>query len=189
MCNGRVQHFMRARFWRRHKIRYYVTKAYQRGNEQNHRPTTTYVVHLRLHPLQVNASQFKSTTETRDSQRMPIHNPEACGMETILNHIVLPERLPSGQEKHVTGLETDLADSVLHAIQSLIETAPAAQFSVWDGVRSVISATMVLNNTSGGLERLALLQHFRMIQPGGFLILHVREQNAGLIIRRPLTSV
>lgn len=106
---------------------------------------------------------------------MSTNDPEICEMETILNHVVLPERLPSRQETHIRELEAALIEAVLHAAQTLIETAPATQFSTWTNVRSVVLAAKELNNALGGLERVTLLDCLRKMQAGSFLIVYVRE--------------
>lgn len=118
---------------------------------------------------------------------MAVPDPKIRSLETLLNHIVLPERLPSGQEGDTSGLETELADALIHATEALANAVPDPQLPTWDDVRGAILVAKELNNNSSadGLEKLSMLQHFRRLAAGELLILHVKEQNAGLLVRRP----
>ncbi|GME23910.1 hypothetical protein GTA08_BOTSDO13117 [Neofusicoccum parvum] len=97
---------------------------------------------------------------------MAVLDPEIRSLETLLNHIVLPERLPSGQGDDTSGLETELTDVLIHATEALANVVPDPQLPTWDDVRGAILVAKELNNNGavGGLEKLSMLPQSHIVE-------------------------
>lgn len=107
-------------------------------------------------------------------------------LETLLNHVVFPEQLPSRQDADIRALEIDLVNSLIQAAEALVGIASDADKGIWEDVWKTLIVTRTLNNDTDveGLEKASILESFRQLAPTASLILHVREQNAGLLIKR-----
>lgn len=107
-------------------------------------------------------------------------------MEALLNHVVFPERLPSRQDADIRALDINLVDSLIHAAEALAGMTSDADKGIWQDVRKTLIVARALNDDTdaGGLEKTSILESFRQLAPTTSLILHVREQNAGLLIKR-----
>lgn len=107
-------------------------------------------------------------------------------LEILLNHVAFPEQLPLRQDADIRALEMDLVDSLIQAAEALVDTAPDADRGIWEDVRKSLIVARTLNNDTDleGLEKASILESFRQLAPTASLILYVREQNAGLLIKR-----
>lgn len=117
---------------------------------------------------------------------MEVPRLDTQSLETLLNHVVFPEQLPSRPDVGIRALERDLVNSLIKAAEALVVTASDAHRSIWEDVRKTLIVARTLNNDTDveGLEKTSLLESFRQLEPTSSLILHVREQNAGLLIKR-----
>lgn len=117
---------------------------------------------------------------------MAVHRSDIQSLEILLNHVVFPEQLPSRQDADIRALEMDLVDSLIQAAEALVDTASDADRGIWEDVRKTLIVARTLNNDTDveGLEKASILESFRQLVPAASLILHVREQNAGLLIKR-----
>ncbi|KAK7613359.1 hypothetical protein JOL62DRAFT_596589 [Phyllosticta paracitricarpa] len=106
-------------------------------------------------------------------------------LERLVRHVVLPEKLPERQEESNPEIATALTESLLQASRVFKDRAPHEDFRLWDDLRRVIVTAKEVN-CNGQLSKVSLIQAFHELEPGGVIILHVREQNAGLLISRPL---
>lgn len=115
---------------------------------------------------------------------IPRLNTKSLGI--LLNHVVFPEQLPSRHEGDTRTLERDLADGLIKAAEALVTIVSDAHTAIWEDVRKTLLAARNLNNDTDveGLEKTSILESFRQLGPNESLILHVREQNAGLLIKR-----
>lgn len=111
---------------------------------------------------------------------------ETQPLEALLNHVVFPERLPSRQDADIRALEMNLVESLMQAAEALAGMASDADRGIWEDVRKTLIVARALNNDTdaGGLEKTSILESFRQLAPTTSLILHVKEQNAGLLIKR-----
>ncbi|KAH7021746.1 hypothetical protein B0J12DRAFT_773782 [Macrophomina phaseolina] len=108
----------------------------------------------------------------------------AATLVELFNHIVLPARVPSKCDDNIAIIEAALVDRLVEASRTLRDVAADDLYRRWDDVRRILLTAKTLN-FGGKLDRLALLQELRRLEHDGLLILHIAEQNAGLLIRRP----
>jgi hypothetical protein len=106
-------------------------------------------------------------------------------LESVFNHIALPPLLPSKQETNLDKIELALAQKLLDASRTLRDSTNERFGSEWDSVRRSLESCILLN-TGGRLNQTSLLAAFRELDVNGLLILHVAEQNAGILIRHDI---
>ncbi|KAK2801761.1 hypothetical protein FQN51_005126 [Onygenales sp. PD_10] len=106
---------------------------------------------------------------------------------SVFQHIALPPKLPGSRDSHIENIEKDLTTRMLDAVQDLrvVQSGPLAR-ACHHVYRSL--QTCLLLNLEGTLTKASLLKGFSELQPGETLILHVAEQNAGIIIRRDISG-
>ncbi|KAL8827548.1 MAG: hypothetical protein Q9191_003115 [Dirinaria sp. TL-2023a] len=109
--------------------------------------------------------------------------PPAALVESLIHHLALPPRLPGEQEACLDTIERELSNRMLNAIRILSKVASGDQYQKWDTTRHVLQTVKDLN-AGGRLNKASLLTEFRRLELNSFLILHVAEQNAGLLLRR-----
>lgn len=107
-------------------------------------------------------------------------SPPISILESILNHVALPPHLPGRQEAALYKIEHALTERLLEASRTLKDLTNNRFGS--DCVRRVIQTCKVLN-AGGKLNKTSLLTAFRELEASD-LVIHIREQNAGLIVRR-----
>jgi hypothetical protein len=100
----------------------------------------------------------------------------------VFNHLVLPPKLPGGQDADTEHISSDVLSRLIQAATTLGKLAGQEQASTWDGVRQSLRRCHSLH-ARGRLEKQSLISEFRHLKHGHPLILHVIEQNAALIIR------
>lgn len=98
-------------------------------------------------------------------------------MEALANHITLPPQLPGRKDPKLNQVDAGL---LIFLLDSLLKFGPAGQYDVLR--RALRSAKLV--NAGGRLEKTTLLAAFGQLEDGEFLILHIGEQNCGLVVRR-----
>ena len=98
-------------------------------------------------------------------------------LESIVNHVTLPPRLPGQQDGHLNEVEPRMVAFILDSAGKLNSGNDL------DNLRRSLQ-TSKLANAGGRLYRPSLLTALRELHVGEFLVLHVSAQNAGLIIRR-----
>ncbi|KAK8250072.1 hypothetical protein IWZ00DRAFT_531073 [Phyllosticta capitalensis] len=114
-----------------------------------------------------------------------LFNSDRSILEGLVNHVVLPEKLPGRQDENSPEIAAALTQRLLVASRTLKDVVSYEEFGHWDKVRRVILTAKEVHNHNGQLDKIALLKAFRELEPGGLIILHVREQNAGFLISRP----
>lgn len=109
-------------------------------------------------------------------------------MEKLLfHHLALPQQLPHAEDADLSAIEASLTDQLLVAVSLMRDSARDALQSgsccVWERVRQCLAVSKAILN-DGRVDRIRLLSALRTIQPLEVLLLHVRNQNAALLIHR-----
>jgi hypothetical protein len=104
-------------------------------------------------------------------------------LELLFNHVVLPPRLPGKQDSRIEDIEHGLITRVLHASRTMRDLVNVEFRGRWDSIRRSLQTCKVVN-LGGQLNKMSLVAEFRSLQSEDILILHVAQQNAGLLIRR-----
>ncbi len=104
-------------------------------------------------------------------------------LESIINHVALPPRLPGKAEYKIEQIEDALTNRLLDASHTLKQCMHFESSHQWDRVRKILQICKVVN-AGGKLNKTSLSTEFRALEQKDLLILHVVEQNAGLLIRR-----
>jgi len=104
-------------------------------------------------------------------------------LETVFNHVALPPRLPDQHEKSIDQIERALADRMLDAVKIVRNFTDGHFSSHWEHTRRILQVCKTVN-TGGRLNKTSLLTELRDLQHRDILILHIAEQNAGLLVRR-----
>jgi hypothetical protein len=102
--------------------------------------------------------------------------------EALFNHLVLPPRLPGKQDNRIEDIEHELITRALLASRTIRDLVDIDFRDRWDSVRRSLETCRAVN-LGGKLDRTLLLKELRSIQSGEVLILHIAQQNAGLLIR------
>jgi hypothetical protein len=105
-------------------------------------------------------------------------------LESLCHHVALPAQLPHRREGNLEEIETALANLLLNACNDLKDLTRYDRFGPhWDCIRGAIKTARLLN-AGGKLDSNTLLTAFCELDGNQILIIHVSEQNAGLLIRR-----
>ena len=115
----------------------------------------------------------------------PFFSSRTSLLESIFYHVALPPRLPGRQENKTTTVEQALADHLLKACQVIRDLAQNNYRDEWEYIRRLLQTCKTVNAGSN-LNKSSLLTEFRGLERNDLLVLHVTEQNAGLLIRRDL---
>ncbi|KIW67043.1 hypothetical protein PV04_06320 [Phialophora macrospora] len=106
----------------------------------------------------------------------------AAILRAVANHVVLPPDLPGGVDKNLPDINGDL----LRRAQDACTELKAAIKSEFQQELSLLESSLdycYFIHTSAHLDSLQLQRAFRRLQQGEILIIHVNEQNAGLLVR------
>ncbi|KAL2277594.1 hypothetical protein FJTKL_15342 [Diaporthe vaccinii] len=102
-------------------------------------------------------------------------------LERVFNHLVLPPKLPGGQDPHLDEEAQDFVERLLNAIDTLDKATHEVYAKSLSSLRQSLRLCRQLNR--GCLDRDTLVAAFKDFK-GTPLILYVVEQNAALIIRQ-----
>ncbi|KAI1855789.1 hypothetical protein JX265_012234 [Neoarthrinium moseri] len=103
-------------------------------------------------------------------------------LRAVFNHLVLPYHLPGRADDDADALSHDVLRRLISACDVILDMADEPWKQSFQNLKRSLDVCSQLN--VGGIDKMALLDHFRKLCPGYMLILHVREQNAALLIRR-----
>lgn len=109
-------------------------------------------------------------------------------LEAVINHVALPPRLPAKADNRFDEVEQALSDLLLNASKCLRDHIPGDLSQKWDVTRKTLQICSQVN-AGGKLDRRLLLSELQCLNRNDTLIIHVAEQNAGLLIRRDQKSV
>ncbi|KAI9833796.1 MAG: hypothetical protein M1819_003531 [Sarea resinae] len=104
-------------------------------------------------------------------------------IESLVNHVALPPRLPGKQDNRIEQIEQALTARLLDASRILRDLTDDSHRDQWDRLRRILETCKILN-AGGKLSKSSLLKELQNLEHNDYLILHVSEQNAGLLIRR-----
>ena len=103
-------------------------------------------------------------------------------LATIFDHLVLPVKLPGQQEENLEAIESDIVERMSRAYKPLAGHMRPEYAAVWVSVRHTLHTCVNVNRCF--LDRNRLQDWFQSLEVGHFLVLHIRCQNAGLLVRR-----
>lgn len=105
-------------------------------------------------------------------------------LDELYYHLTLPPQLP-GRQDNLAHVETALLERLHSTAVNLRDQLHGSFQASYEALKSSLKAcrSIHLNHT---LERRALAHELLNIQPKTILILHIAEQNAGLLIWRQL---
>jgi hypothetical protein len=104
-------------------------------------------------------------------------------LESLINHVSLPPQLPGKPEMTTDQIGHALTTRLLNASRMLSALTTGKLSQQWDRVRYILQICKSVN-AGGKLNKSLLSTEFQKLERGGLLVLHVVEQNAGLLIRR-----
>lgn len=106
-----------------------------------------------------------------------------ASLADVFNHLVLPPKLPGKQDVNIERTSNDVLNRLTQATITLGRLAGQEQASTWNAVHKSLRRCHSLH-ARGRLEKQSLISELRDLKHGQPLMLHIIEQNAGLIIRR-----
>ncbi|KAI9038037.1 uncharacterized protein KD926_011375 [Aspergillus affinis] len=102
-------------------------------------------------------------------------------LEEVFNHIVLPPRLPDHSDKDVDQVNRGIIHYAIEAVEALFSLAGDEYQSAWELIKRSLHRCSSIHEY-GHVDRCNLMDAFGAIEDRTALILHVTEQNAGLLI-------
>lgn len=102
-------------------------------------------------------------------------------LEGVFNHLVLPPKLPGGQDPHLEEEAQDFVTRLVAAVVTLDKATDEAYTQHLSSLSQSLHLCGQLNR--GGLDKDTLSAAFKDLGDAP-LILYVAEQNAALIIRQ-----
>lgn len=104
-------------------------------------------------------------------------------LESLFNHVALPPRLPGKRDHNIEEIECAITVRLLNASRDLRDLMYNDFGDQWDSIRRSLQVCKAVN-AGGKLNKASLVTAFQKLERKDILILHVAEQNAGLLIRR-----
>lgn len=105
-------------------------------------------------------------------------------LESLVAHIALPPKLPTKQDPALNQIEKTLATYAVKASSNLRDLLVRDEsLTHWDSIRNLLQTSLRLN-AGRSLDQDMLVQAFSTLRTEHSLILHIAEQNAGLLIRK-----
>ncbi|PBP24232.1 hypothetical protein BUE80_DR004858 [Diplocarpon rosae] len=106
--------------------------------------------------------------------------PESSLLEDVFNHVALPTKLPGRQDGNLDKIEDALVERMSASLSRLSDSLLDPTFGE-SLQRSLKVARRI--NLGGRLMKSSLLDEFQQINTTDFILIHVAEQNAVLLIR------
>jgi hypothetical protein len=103
-------------------------------------------------------------------------------LQLIFNHIVFPPKLPGKQDSRIEDVERDLLRRLRTAAQTLRACPDNEAFSIWEGTEESLNTCQLINE-GGFVNKTALKSALQDLKAHNIIILHLSQQNAGLLIR------
>lgn len=103
-------------------------------------------------------------------------------LEAVVNHVVLPIRTPDRLED-LSLVHEELVNRSIATTKTIRDTGKAEEYQQWDILRRLLVTCKELN-MSEGLNKATIMKSLENIEHGSLVILYVKEQNAGIIVRR-----
>ncbi|KAL4920688.1 hypothetical protein BDW62DRAFT_198579 [Aspergillus aurantiobrunneus] len=102
---------------------------------------------------------------------------------SIFNHVVLPPELPGESNPQGEPVDREMLRRLLDAVTIMKNKSQDDLFPVWQRIEDTLKASS-LANEGGICNKSALVRLFGKLSPENALLVRVREQNAGLLIRK-----
>ncbi|KAI9683344.1 MAG: hypothetical protein M1829_005414 [Trizodia sp. TS-e1964] len=102
-------------------------------------------------------------------------------LELLFNHLVLPPKVPGTQDPDTIEVGYDILARLIRTCRTLSKYTVPEFAETWTSIEHSLRLCQNLN--SSHLEKKSMLRQFSQIELDDFLILHVVEQNAALLIR------
>ncbi|PLB47748.1 hypothetical protein P170DRAFT_510506 [Aspergillus steynii IBT 23096] len=109
--------------------------------------------------------------------------PQHSLLNLTFNHVAFPPQLPGKQDPRDEDVNGDLTRRLLDAVKALREHGQSEASPTWNTIEKSL-ALCTLVNENGHINKARLLKAFKNIQPDHAVILHIVEQNAGVMIRQ-----
>ena len=134
-------------------------------------------------------------TSSTAHRRLPRSCKRSRKMESALfYHLVFPPKLPQREDANLDEIESALVAHLIAAARSMIQTSAGGELglqrasSAWESLERCLRATRSVNR-HGGVNKTRMLAEMRSMTACDTLIIHVRSQNAGIIVHRLIKSV
>lgn len=101
----------------------------------------------------------------------------------VFNHLVLPPQIPGRQDEDIDSTSENILSRLLQAAQQLGSLCNGRERLALKNLRQTLYQTRYLHSR-GRLEKDALEEELRNLELDVPILLHIAEQNAGLIICR-----
>lgn len=105
--------------------------------------------------------------------------------DSLLNHLALNPRPPGHQDARLDTIDRAIIERVLDATIKLCRLPDNSHTNALESLRRSIDTCRRVN-VGGRLTKFALVTAFRELNNQDMIIIHVGEQNAGLLIRKDL---
>lgn len=106
-------------------------------------------------------------------------------LQTVMNNIALPPKLPFKADESFETVHQELLSRLLHSTRIVRNATTTDLLPLWQSTRHVLQTCKKLN-AGDKLNRCSLLTAFKGLKPNDLLILHVTEQISGLLFHRKL---
>lgn len=116
--------------------------------------------------------------------------------EALFNHLALPPRLPHGEDPNLDAIEASLVDWLIDGARFMQERdgrgpstyyqGPAKELTAsaaWSSILQCLVSSKAVNR-DGRINRTRLLTEMSCMTGTNALVLHIRSQNAALLIHR-----
>ena len=104
-------------------------------------------------------------------------------LKSLCSHAALPPKLPGKQESNLEEVEQALTSRLLDACRTLRNATDDEVFHKLERTRKILQICKDLHS-GGRLSKTTLVTGFGTLERKDLLILHIAEQNAGLLVRR-----
>lgn len=104
-------------------------------------------------------------------------------MESIYNHMVLPPRLPSRLDSKLRDTEHGLMARLVSSCRVVRDNSDDSFYARWDTIRRSLETARRVN-CNEKINKAALVSALSEPRPHETLILHVSQQNAGVLITK-----
>lgn len=106
--------------------------------------------------------------------------------ESLVNHLALYPRLPGHQDARIDIVERAIIERIRDATNKICSLPENPHVDALQSLRRSIDMCARVN-AGGRLTRTSLLKAFQDLEGSDMIIIHVGQQNAGLLIRKGLT--
>ena len=108
--------------------------------------------------------------------------------KSLFHHFALPQRLPHSEDANLDDVEARLSHYLLMAIRVMRDSAAGDKLrseasSIWERLQQCLIVSKAITR-DGRVDRMQLLSGLRRMTALDAILLHIRSQNAALLIHR-----